>query len=200
MPQKRSPERLVFFTDAVVAIAITLLVLPLADAVPEAVAQHLSPTELITENKWKIYSFLLSFAVISRLWVVHHHVFEEVKAYSQRLMTLNFGWLLVIVLIPFPTEITGLYGNDRFTSALYIGTILAASIFQLAMVFVIRWDRDLRDDDAELAKKPLFSTAGNTLVLAIAFVVAALVPHAGYYMLLLLLVPALVARFRRNGD
>ncbi|WP_410615855.1 TMEM175 family protein [Amycolatopsis sp. lyj-109] len=60
-----------FVTDAVVAIAITLLVLPLVEAVPDAVAQHLGPAVLISENQWKIYSFLLGFAVIARLWVVH---------------------------------------------------------------------------------------------------------------------------------
>jgi uncharacterized membrane protein len=64
----RSPERLVYFSDAVVAIALTLLVLPLAEAVPEAVSKHADSLKVITENQWKIYSFLLSFAVIARLW------------------------------------------------------------------------------------------------------------------------------------
>ncbi|MFF1615579.1 TMEM175 family protein [Amycolatopsis sp. NPDC058278] len=198
MSQNRSPERLVFFTDAVVAIAITLLVLPLVEAVPDAVAQHLDPAELISENQWKIYSFLLSFAVIARLWVVHHHVFEQVKAYSRPLMVANFGWVLTIVVLPFPTEVAGLYGNDRFTSSLYIGTILAASLFQLLMVLVIRRDPTLRDEDSELARAPLFDTSVNTALLAAAFVVAALVPHAGYYMLLLLLLPAIITRFRKT--
>jgi uncharacterized membrane protein len=197
MSQNRSPERLVFFTDAVVAIAITLLVLPLVEVVPEAAAQHLGPAELIRENQWKIYSFLLSFAVIARLWVVHHHVFEQVKAYSRPLMVANFGWVLTIVVLPFPTEVAGLYGNDRFTSSLYIGTILAASLCQLVMVLVIRRDPTLRDEDSELARAPLFDTSVNTALLAAAFVVAALVPHAGYYMLLLLLLPAITARFRK---
>jgi TMEM175 potassium channel family protein len=198
MSQNRSPERLVFFTDAVVAIAITLLVLPLVEVVPDAVAQHLGPAELISENQWKIYSFLLSFAVIARLWVVHHRVFEQVKAYSRPLVVANFGWVLTIVVLPFPTEVAGLYGNDRFTSSLYIGTILAASLFQLVMVLVIRRDPTLRDEDSELARAPLFDTSVNTALLAVAFVVAALVPHAGYYMLLLLLLPAIIARFHKT--
>jgi uncharacterized membrane protein len=198
MPPSKSPERLVFFTDAVVAIAITLLVLPLAEAVPEAVDQHLGPAELISENQWKIYSFLLSFAVIARLWVVHHRVFEQVKAYSRPLMAANFGWLLAIVALPFPTEMAGTYGNDRFTSSLYIGTILAAALFQLTVVLIIRRDPALRDEDSRLARAPLFDTSINTALLAIAFVVAVLVSGTGYYMLLLLLLPVIVARFRKR--
>ncbi|MGW7535973.1 hypothetical protein [Amycolatopsis sp. NPDC054798] len=54
MTRSRSPERLVFFTDAVVAIATALVVLPLAQAVPDGVAQHLSPAELVGENQGKI--------------------------------------------------------------------------------------------------------------------------------------------------
>jgi len=198
MSPKKSPERLVFFTDAVVAIAITLLVLPLAEAVPQAVAQHLDPVQMISENQGKIYTFLLSFVVIARLWVVHHHMFEQVKAYSGPLMVASLGWLLTIVILPFPTEVAGLYGNDRFTSSLYIGTILAASLFQMAIVLIVRRDPALRDGDSELARAPLFDTAVTAALLAVAFVVAALVPRAGYYTLLLLLLQSIVARFRKT--
>ena len=198
MSPKKSPERLVFFTDAVVAIAITLLVLPLAEAVPQAVAQHLDPVQMISENQGKIYTFLLSFVVIARLWVVHHHMFEQVKAYSGPLMVASLGWLLTIVILPFPTEVAGLYGNDRFTSSLYIGTILAASLFQMAIVLIVRRDPALRDGDSELARAPLFDTAVTAALLAVAFAVAALVPRAGYYTLLLLLLQSIVARFRKT--
>lgn len=85
-------ERLVFFTDAVVAIAITPLVLPL------------------------VYSFLLSFAVIARPWRVHHKLFQHVGALSEPVVLWNTLWVLTIVVLPFPTEMIGGYGNDRFTA------------------------------------------------------------------------------------
>ena len=194
---KRSPERLVFFSDAVVAIAITLLVLPLAEAVPEGVARNLSAPELISENAPKIYSFLLSFVVIARLWGLHHQLFDQVTAWSRPLLYANFGWLLSIVVLPFPTEITGLYPSGRFVSALYIGTILASSLCQAAMVIIIRRDPHLHEADSELVRRPLSDIVMTTGTVAIAFVITALVPGAGYYPLLLLLLPPVLGRIRR---
>jgi uncharacterized membrane protein len=64
----RDPDRLVLFTDAVVAIAVTLLILPLVDAVTETRAENLGAVHVITDHKTQIYTFLLSFVVIARFW------------------------------------------------------------------------------------------------------------------------------------
>src|SRR3954463_12442114 len=116
----RDPDRLVRFTDAVVAIAITLLVLPLVDVVSESVAEHHTSVEVITEHRPQILSFLLSFVVIAQYWVTHHRMFEDVKAYNRPLMASNMVWLLTIVVLPFPTEMVGLFSDDVFTTLLYI--------------------------------------------------------------------------------
>jgi uncharacterized membrane protein len=68
---------------------------------------------VITENQWKIYSFLLSFFVIGRLWMSRHRIFEQIKAYNRRLMNVNLWWLLTIVVLPFPTEMIGGFDDDR---------------------------------------------------------------------------------------
>src|SRR3954468_8892714 len=120
----RDPDRLVLFTDAVVAIAITLLVLPLVDVVSESVAEHRTSVEVITEHRPQILSFLLSLVVIAQYWVTPHRMFEGVKAYSRPLTAVNLAWLLTIVFLPFPTEMVGVFGDDVFTTLLYTGTIL----------------------------------------------------------------------------
>ncbi|HWO59137.1 MAG TPA: TMEM175 family protein, partial [Umezawaea sp.] len=89
----RDPDRLVLFTDAVVAIAITLLVLPLVDVVTESVAEHHTSVQVIAEHRPEIFSFLLSFVVIAQYWVTHHRMFEGVKAYSRPLTVMNLAWL-----------------------------------------------------------------------------------------------------------
>jgi uncharacterized membrane protein len=78
MQTTRGLDRLVFFTDAVTAIAITLLVLPLVDSVTEAAHAGLSAEQFIGNNVAAIAGFALSFLVIARLWIAHHSTFEHV--------------------------------------------------------------------------------------------------------------------------
>jgi uncharacterized membrane protein len=178
-------ERLVYFTDAVVAIAITLLVLPLVDAVGEAVDAGRSSVEVISENLSQIFSFLLSFAVIARLWTAHHRLFDGVTTASGRIVALNMLWVLTIVVLPFPTEMVGTYGEDRFTTVLYIGTILASSACLTALSMAIRGR--------------LVAGAGSmTALLALALLVAAFIPGVRYLALLLLFLAPLVERLWRR--
>ena len=195
---ERSPERLVFFSDAVVAIALTLLVLPLAEAVPEAVSEHTGSVELITANQWKIYSFLLSFVVIARLWVGHHRLFEQVKAYNYPLLVANHGWLLAIVVLPFPTEMIGGFEEDRFTASLYIGTILLSSICLLAMTLIVRADPEVAKRPGGVPDEQRFNMWVTTGILAVALVLAALVPGVGYFALLLLVLGSPISRIRNR--
>jgi len=191
----RSPERLVFFSDAVIAIALTLLVLPLADAVPEAAEKYSHSFEVITANQAKIYSFLLSFYVIARMWLAHHRLFDQVRAYSPRLVKANLCWLLTIVVVPFPTEMIGRFDNDRFTAAFYIGTVLAANVCLFAMMLIIRADPALAEDGG-LHDRSLFMEGVTTGILVVAFVLAATVPGVTYLPLLLLLLSYPIARIR----
>lgn len=195
---ERSPERLVMFSDAVVAIAVTLLILPLADAVPEAVEKHMSSVELIDENKWKIYAFLLSFAVILRLWVVHHRVFEHLKAFNRPIMLANFVWLLAIVVIPFTTEMTSSYANDRFTTALYIGTIMVACLCQLVMLLIARGRPDFTREDADGFDRMFFGSVISSAALVLALVLAVLVPGIGYWPMLLLVLNSPLERLHKR--
>ena len=80
--QERGLERLVLFSDAVVAIALTLLILPLTDVEIEP-GQTLM--ELLRNNSGKLLAFGISFAVIARYWRGHHSIFKDVRAYDGRL-------------------------------------------------------------------------------------------------------------------
>jgi uncharacterized membrane protein len=190
-----------FFSDAVVAIALTLLILPLADAVPEAISEHKSSLDVITENSWKIFSFLLSFVVIAQLWRFHHRLFEHVKAYNQPLVVANLCWLLTIVVLPFPTEMIGGFNHDRFTPVFYISAILASNICQLAMILIIRADPAIAKDNTGISDRRRFASVVNAGLLTVALVLAALLPGIKYYALLLLTLVPLAVKFRyRHTD
>lgn len=193
----RNPDRLVLFTDAVVAIAVTLLILPLVDVVTESRAEGLDAQAVITDHEAQIYGFLLSFVVISRFWLVHHRLFEHVKTYNARLLQLNTAWLLCIVVLPFPTEIVGSYPSTEFTAGLYIGTLLALSICQLALMLLIRNHQELEQEANPIARREAIGYYTFTGLTAVAFLLAAFVPGVKFYALLLLILTAFDGMFAK---
>jgi uncharacterized membrane protein len=105
-------ERLAFFSDAVVAIAITLLAIELP--VPEGN----SDTELLhslAAESLSYVTFLISFVVIASHWSAHHRVFRWVARADRGLVLLNLAWLLLVVLTPWLTEV--LREGDELTWA-----------------------------------------------------------------------------------
>jgi uncharacterized membrane protein len=197
---KKSASRLVAFTDAVVAIAITLLVLPLADLVADGAKEKLSAQELIADHKWQIYSFLLSFVVIARLWLSHHQLFEKIGRDSRWLLRWNMLWLLFIVVLPFPTEMTAVFNGDRFTVGFYIAVVLASEICLAAMEFLVYRDPELATEPDAVSRQDVIGSVVTAAILLLAFLLAAFVPDVYSYSLLLLVIPNTYKRIvhRRN--
>ncbi|NDZ79916.1 DUF1211 domain-containing protein [Streptomyces sp. SID10853] len=198
-----SGERLVLFTDAVTAISITLLILPLVDLVPEVASAHKPASEVITGHLTQIWSFLLSFAVIANIWREHHRAFSTVKTASRSLTVWNMGWLLSVVVIPLPTEMIGAFGgHDRFVGAFYYAALLAGMVCRLAMLSILKNNPGMVEEDSEETRQ---KTAGlyadsfiNVLAVVIAFAIALAVPVLQYYSLLLLVVAGRVRFMRRR--
>ncbi|WP_165436279.1 TMEM175 family protein [Amycolatopsis suaedae] len=199
MRTRQGLERLVFFSDAVVAIAITLLVLPLAEGVPEAVARHASSVEVISENLPAIFVFLLSFAVIAQFWRAHHQLFERIDDYRRPLVLWNLLWLLTIVLLPFVTEMAGSFGgDDRFAPVFYIAVVLGSSVCLSVLTLIARANPDIAAGPGAITGRLVAEAVSTTVLLAIALVVTVVVPGARYYSLLLLLLLPAVSTVRRR--
>ncbi len=95
-------ERLMFFSDAVVAIAITLLAIELP--VPEGTtARELLAS--LAAHSLAYLTFVISFLVVGAHWRAHHRVFRYLGCVDRMFVQLNFAWLLIIVATPFLTEI-----------------------------------------------------------------------------------------------
>ena len=118
---QRDLDRLVFFSDAVVAIAITLLVIGLhvPNLPPDATDADLRAALLAMVPQF--FSVILSFAVIALWWTTHHRFFASVARLDGRLIVLNLFFLSAIAFLPFPTSLLG-QGALPTAVALYAAT------------------------------------------------------------------------------
>jgi len=119
-------ERLVFFSDAVVAIAITLLALDLR---LETTGDTLTFAEMA--GVWKKFSaFMLSFLLIALFWVIHHQYYHYIRKVDERLLWANIFWLLFIVTLPFTTSLVSAHFNDSVSTFFYAFNILMITVCQ----------------------------------------------------------------------
>lgn len=198
MRTDRGLDRFITFLDAVVAIAITLLVLPLAEVLTGGdLPAHVA--DVFTHNGSRFATFLLSFVVIARLWTGHHRMTERVGGYDAGFVMVNLGWALTIVFLPFATQLAAAYStHDRLAVAVYVGTVtLSSTLMAVAAVLVWRRPALRREGLSERDAFPLaaFVTTG-ALVLALVLGVA--IPAVNYYGLLLLLATGPVERLIRR--
>ncbi|MFE7116475.1 TMEM175 family protein [Streptomyces sp. NPDC057654] len=195
-----SGERLVLFTDAVTAISITLLILPLVDLVPEVASAHEGASKVITGHLNQIWSFLLSFAVIANIWQEHHRTFSTVTTATRSLTMWNMGWLLSVVVLPLPTEMIGAFGLDRFVAAFYYTMLLGSMVCRMAMLKILKSNPGMVEGDGEETRRrtALLYTDSyiNVIAVIVAFAIAVAVPVLQYYSLLLLV---LAGRMRFLG-
>lgn len=99
-------ERLLFFSDGVFAICITLLIIEIKVPELQEFTDH-ALWENLRESGLKFLGFLISFGVVGHYWSVHHRIFGYVKKYTATLLWLNLGFLLSIVTLPFSSGLVG---------------------------------------------------------------------------------------------
>ena len=129
-------ERSVALTDGVVAIAMTLLILPLVEVAPEVDPDRLR--SFVEDHSDLLLSFTVSFLVIYVFWAAHGTAFRRAKEADVEvpaLRRLNLWWLLLIAFLPFPTAVIGREVNTT-TAPVYIGTMFVLSCVTSAMSVV----------------------------------------------------------------
>jgi TMEM175 potassium channel family protein len=179
---RRGFERLITFADAVVAIALTLLVLPLSE-----IASDIGDTtvaQLFADHGDAFGSFVLSFVVIWVLWTAHHRTMEYFDAYDTMIFRLTLIWLFTIVLLPFVTQLITGTRDDRGATPLYEGVLLVSSLSLTAMSWWGRRHRELLADDPEAERwvaEPV--PIGVAVVLVLSLLLSLVVPSLGAYPL-----------------
>jgi uncharacterized membrane protein len=100
----RAFERLISLSDAVVAVAITLNVLALIEIRP---TEGESAWNVLSEHGGELVSFVYTFIIVAVMWLAHNRILNRMRGYDSRIFWLNLLWLLLVVLLPWPTAMYG---------------------------------------------------------------------------------------------
>ncbi|AYV55652.1 TMEM175 family protein [Leptospira kmetyi] len=193
-------ERMVVYSDAVFAIALTLMALEIK--IPHL--HDLGSGSLLQAllAKWPDYlSFVISFLIISVVWTNHHTIFKYVKKTDHTLIMLNSFLMLNISFIPFCSALLGEYSAQGGENATLASLIYGAWITLGGIPFNLVWrygvgNPRLRDPNADLEeiraisghyiKGPIF----YAIVTALAFVNVWLSLAGFVFLILFFLIPA----------
>jgi uncharacterized membrane protein len=175
------------FSDGVFAIVVTLLVLELK--VP-ALKDHGSATELahaLVELLPKFMSWLISFIIVCKFWVNHHHLLGLARHADYGLLWINAMFLMGQSFIPFPTSLVGEYPHNPLAVSLFgcvftINTLLFLALQAYVIRRLIKPELAAEQDPHALRKAfigPAFYLTGATVAwvsVHAAFVIYALTP------------------------
>lgn len=181
-------DRTVALSDGVFAIALTLLVLNVANPDGGTFADRFEDVAPA------IGAYALSFTVIGMLWIRHHALFRDLVRIDGRLVRLNLAYLGLIAFIPFPTGLLSDQGDTSFAVAMYAGTLsLTALAATVTRTYVKRQGliKPGSISAGESALRTLLVAGVFAISIPIALVVS---PSAAEWTWLLLLVLALSGR------
>jgi TMEM175 potassium channel family protein len=133
-------DRVIFFSDAVFAIAMTILVVGIG--IPHVADGHLD--QALRDKRQEIFSFFISFVVIGFYWLSHHQFVSHLRAVDVRFMQWNLLYLATIAFVPFPTALVGVYDTHPVSVVLYAVTLGVASFLE-AVLFWHAHHADLLD-------------------------------------------------------
>ncbi len=175
-------ERVVFFSDAVFAIVITLLVLELK--VPH-LAERNEPAlrHALLELFPRVVGFVVSFLIIGLMWIEHHRIFRYIEDYDGGLLWRNLLLLLCVSFVPFPTALFSEHFWSRTAFILY-----TASFGGLATAKLLIWRHAakanlLKKDvspalERRIARRSLAVPIACALAIVLAFVSIFIAPLA----------------------
>jgi len=188
-------ERLTFFADAVIAIAVTLLALDLPVPAGDTNGEMLRSA---VEHRDGYLAFGISFLVIASHWRNHHRVFRYVTRLDSRLTTLTLGWLFMLVITPFATRVITGNGAFQFRFGFYsIVQVVAVVLFALMSREIERKGLSRPDTPTEMHAHTFLRPAGFTSGFLLSIPVSFL---TSYSYVCWIIAPMVVRIIRRAQD
>lgn len=167
-------NRLEAFSDGVLAIIITIMVLELKQPVGDKWGDLLALSPVLL-------SYLLSFLFVAIYWVNHHIIFHQVNRVNYPILWCNIAWLFVMSFIPFTTAWIGSNPTSFAPVSLYFADMLLACLTFHLMVYLIARENGTADQ-FKLSARNIVSIITYTLAAAVggfcpiaAYIVVALV-------------------------
>jgi uncharacterized membrane protein len=201
-----SSERMVFFSDAVIAISMTLLILPLLDAVQVAKEKDQSESEYLVDAARLFATFILSFFITIEYWRQHEMLFHYVRRYTEAIRIFNPLFLLFIVTLPISTALAteiAVKGGSVVPVVVYVANLILINICLTVMYILVRKDPRMWDPNR------IPPTAYGLLLLALKFILLFVllvivctvpIPSLLYLLFTFALVKPFVRYFHRHGD
>lgn len=143
-------ERMIFFSDAVFAIAITLLVIEIEVPHLGLRASTAAFRDALVEIVPSIAAFALSFFVIGRFWIGHHNAFSRISHYRPALLWPNLRFLCAIAFMPFATAFLGANLGAFVPALVYNLAMLLTAVLNLRLVRLVMQEASLEGDVGEL--------------------------------------------------
>jgi uncharacterized membrane protein len=129
--QKLSPARLEAFSDGVIAVIITIMVLELKVPAQDG-------WEGVRSVLPEVFIYLLSFLQVGIYWTNHHYLIEEVETVGHGILWANLVFLFCLSLFPFATSWVGLKGMSSFSTALYAAVSIMPGVSYAALWLAVR--------------------------------------------------------------
>jgi len=162
-------ERLILFSDAVFAIAITLLVIEIkVPELPDDTPNRLHALkEALAEKFPEFFGLVLSFAVIGQFWNNHHRLFGNISNYNGGLIWLNLLMLFWIILVPFTSGLNSRFGDLNFVWQVYSFNLFMIGI---SLYLLYRYIGNPKHGLSDLANDPISKKMAMNRSLGVSFV------------------------------
>ncbi|MBC2874832.1 MULTISPECIES: TMEM175 family protein [Streptomyces] len=120
-----SPERLAFFTDAIFAIAMTLLAVELKHPGDRQLGSGRALWGFLVDQRSAYLAFALAFVLLWSVWRRHHELMDGVRRLSRGFAFWHAPFLLLVAFLPFPTAVIGASITNPLAQTLFAGTMAA---------------------------------------------------------------------------
>jgi uncharacterized membrane protein len=167
-------ERIVFFSDAVMAIAITLLAIDLKVPVLSADLASSQLAGSLVALAPRLMSLMVSFIVIGVYWTSHHRYFTYIKRYNGMLIFLNMLFLFFIILMPFVASLLGQYPHTPVGVITYAAAVAITGLSISSIWWYASWNNRLVDENMDLG----FIRTRNRMALLVPILFLVSIPFA----------------------